>query len=668
MLRLHFLGETRIERAGAAVELPPSRKTRALLAYLAVTGRAHRRERLCSLLWNRPDDPRGALRWSLSKLRQLVDEPGSARLLTRGETISFAAGDARIDVLDLRHRAARALETGAGDELAALAGEFGGEFLAGDALFDCHEFHAWCIAERAELQALNARILRTLIEMSRHRPQAALPHARALLQLEPQDESAWASLIGLLSTDGRRREARDHYELAQKVLKDAGVSPRGVLSRIGRDMGAAAAAGTASSAVLDRPPVHAISDSAVMTLPVRQSASEAVKPTIVVIPFKSIGRDAEHEVLAEGVTEELTTMLSRVLGVFVIARDSAVRFKDRPSGASEAARELGVRYALHGSVRVSSDRIRVNAYLLDSNSGAEMWSERYDVAHRDVFAVQDEIATHVVRALQVELLEGEQARAWHHSTISLEAWTWLTKGLAQYKRQTKDGVQKARLLFEKATIADPGYASAWAWLAYAHWHDARFLWAERPQEALVRAANVAERALALDAELPEVHGVLGLIRVLRGEFDAAIAAARRGVALQPNGAESMALLAFVLSWGGEAAEAARTAERAIGFCPLHSPWYLDTLGHARHLLRQFDPSIAAYRQAIAHLPDYVMPRIGLAACYAEMGRLTDAREQAREVLRIWPDFSIERHTGMSRYRLAEHSERRLRALKAAGLP
>jgi TolB-like protein/Flp pilus assembly protein TadD len=616
-----------------------------------------------------PDDPRGALRWSLSKLRQLVDEPGAARLLTRGETVWFAAGDARIDVLDLRHRAARALETGAGDELAALAGEFGGEFLAGDGLFDCHEFHAWCIAERAELQALNARILRTLIEMSRHRPETALPHARALLQLEPQDESAWASLIALLSADGRRREARDHYELAQKVLAEAGMAPRGALPRIGRDMMAATSRpGAASSAVLDRRSIHAVSDSAVMTLPASRDAGEIVKPTVVVVPFKSIGRDAEHEVLAEGVTEELTTMLSRVLGLFVIARDSAVRFKDRPSGASEAARELGVRYALHGSVRVSTDRIRVNAYLLDSDNGAEMWSERYDVAHRDVFAVQDEIATHVVRALQVELLEGEQARAWHHSTMSLEAWTWLTKGLAQYKRQTKEGVQKARLLFEKATVADPGYASAWAWLAYAHWHDARFLWAERPQEALVRASAVAERALALDGELPEAHGVLGLIRVLRGEFDGAIAAARRGVALQPNGAESMALLAFVLSWAGETAEAARTAERAIGFCPLHSPWYLDTLGHARHLLRQFDPSIAAYRQAIAHLPDYVMPRIGLAACYAEMGRLPEAREQAREVLRIWPDFSIERHTGMSRYRLAEHSERRLRALKAAGLP
>ncbi|HEX3066161.1 MAG TPA: tetratricopeptide repeat protein, partial [Dongiaceae bacterium] len=222
--------------------------------------------------------------------------------------------------------------------------------------------------------------------------------------------------------------------------------------------------------------------------------------------------------------------------------------------------------------------------------------------------------------------------------------------------------------FEKATDIDPAYASAWAWLAYAHWHDARFLWSDKPQEALAKASAIAARALALDASLPEVHGVLAVIRVLHGEFDEAIAAARQGVTLEPSGPETMALLAFVLTWAGQADEAARAAEQAIGFCPLHSPWYLDTLGHARLLLRQFDRAVASYREAIVHLPDYVMPRIGLAACYAEMGRLTDAREQAREVLRISPDFSIEQHTSMCRYKLTVHTERRLRALKAAGLP
>jgi len=684
VLSLFFLGETRIERDGVALELPPSRKTRALLAYLAVAARPHRRERLCSLLWDLPDDPRGALRWSLSKLRRLVDEPGVSRIRTQRDSVRFDGTDVEVDVLDLRRRAARALEAGNAGELALLADSFTGDFLAGNDLPDCHEFHTWYIAERAELRTLHVRLLRKLAETLSGDPETVLPHVRTLVEIEPHDEGAWAMLVGLLSAMGRRREAREQGALALQVLNEACVAPTGALPRLLRELGERPAGPGMTPSVplhgqLIRHSARHDGESACATLEapapeVGQAANQVWgtgdfgKPTIVVVPFKCIGHGGDHEIFADGVTEELTTMLSRVLGLFLIARDSALRFKDRPSAAIDAARELGARYALHGSVQMAADRVRVHAYLLDSDSGIEMWSQRYDAPRRDVFSVQDEIATHVVRALQVELLEGEQARTWHHSTTSLEAWSCLTQGLSLYKRQTKEGVLKARVMFEKATDIDPAYASAWAWLAYAHWHDARFLWSDKPQEALAKASAIAARALALDASLPEVHGVLAVIRVLHGEFDEAIAAARQGVTLEPSGPETMALLAFVLTWAGQADEAARAAEQAIGFCPLHSPWYLDTLGHARLLLRQFDRAVASYREAIVHLPDYVMPRIGLAACYAEMGRLTDAREQAREVLRISPDFSIEQHTSMCRYKLTVHTERRLRALKAAGLP
>ena len=154
-------------RDGATLALPPSRKTRALLAYLAVTGRPHRRERLCSLLWDLPDDPRGALRWSLSKLRGLVDEPGGARIVTDRETVRFDPQGAHIDIVDLRRRASGGLETAATEDLASLADGFGGEFLAGLELPYSNEFHGWCIAERAESRALQVRILRTLVEDSR---------------------------------------------------------------------------------------------------------------------------------------------------------------------------------------------------------------------------------------------------------------------------------------------------------------------------------------------------------------------------------------------------------------------------------------------------------------------------------------------------------------------
>jgi len=989
VLSLNFLDQTRILRDGAAVELPPSRKTRALLAYLAVTGRAHRRDRLCSLLWDLPDDPRGALRWSLSKLRRLVDEPSAARIVADRETVRFDPKGAHIDVQDLRRRAAGGLESSTTEDLASLAKAFGGNFLAGLNLQDSHEFHAWCIAERAELHALQVRVLRTLVERLRSQPEAALPHARSLVQLEAHDEDAWATLVHLLAEVGRRREAEDQCALGRQVLKEAGVVPAGALLKVTRNLSRTAdgkakkPAPPSTGADLDRPPEESVStdragapaeqvvqycfaddtvrlayamvgsgppivktanwlthldydwdspvwrhwmgefsrnhrlirydhrgnglsdwqvadlsfeayvrdletvveatglerfaliglslgcaiaiayaarhpdrlthlvlyggfargwavraspeeiaqrgalrslikhgwgqdnpafrqvftsryipdataeqmrwmnelqlmttspdnalrldetasrvdvrtllpqvkvptlimhcrDDAVVPFaegrlladsiagssfvalegrshiilesepawgrfvaevrdflgndvpasvgeperpphvgqtsrllpaaggspmdqlarpsPERHGASGTGKPTIVVVPFKCIGMNPENEIFADGVTEDLTTMLSRVLGLFVIARDSALHFKDRPSGATDAARGLGVRYALHGSVRMTADRIRVNAYLLDSHTGTEVWSDRYDAPRRDVFAVQDEIATHVVRGLQVELLEGEQARIWHRSTESMAAWSCLTQGLAQYKRQTKDGVQRARALFEKATEIDPTYASAWAWLAYVHWHDARFLWVDEPEKALARATEIAGRALILDDNLAEVHDVLGMICMLRREYDEAIAAARRAVTLEPNGAEASAILAFVLTWAGQPEEAIRAAERAIKFCPLHSAWYLDTLAHAQHLLRHFDRAVISYRQVILRLPDYIMPRIGLAACYAEMGRLVEAREQAQEVLRINPDFSIERHTAMSQYRLPEHTLRRLRALRAAGLP
>jgi TolB-like protein/DNA-binding SARP family transcriptional activator/tetratricopeptide (TPR) repeat protein len=685
LLSLHFLGEPRIGRAGAPTTLPPSRKTRALLAYLAVTGRAHRRDRLCALLWERPDDPRGALRWSLSKLRRLVDGPGTVRILAGRETVRFDPVGAHIDIVDLRLRVAHGLETGAIEDLAAAAAAFSGEFLAGLDLRDSHGFHAWCIAERAELHALHLRVLRILAGKLKSQPDATLPHLRSLLQLEPHDEGAWADLVQLLAVQGRRQEARDQAALGQQVLKEAGVEPTGALLKVMQNLPRSAdwafvpSASTGTGGPRGLPPagqtprLASPADEQAVELPGqaapgRQAALGAGKPTIVVVPFKAIGEDSAPDIFADGVSEDLTTMLSRVLGLFVIARGSAFHFKGRPSGALEAVRELGVRYALHGSVRMTADRIRVHAYLLDSHAGGEIWSERYDVAHRDVFAVQDEIATHVVRALQVELLEGEQARVWHRSTESIEAWSWLTQGLAQYKRQTREGVQKARALFEKATQADPTYAAAWAWLAYAYWHDARFLWVEEPEKALARAAAIVERALALDADVSEVHAVLGAIHVLRREYDEAIAAARKAVTLDPNGAEAAALLAFVLSWAGQPEEAMQIAGRAIEFCPIHSAWYLDTLAHSQWLLGLVDRAVVSYHRAITRLPNYIMPRIGLAACYAEMGRFVEAGEQAREVLRIDPDFSIDRHTAMSQYRLPEHAERRLRALRAAGLP
>src|SRR5512134_2792073 len=169
-----------VVRGGERVELPPSKKTRGLLAYLALSGRPHRRERLCGLLWDVADDPRGALRWSLSRLRAIVDEPDRPRIHTARDSVAFDLGGARADVLALKARCASGLEGASVAELRGLAGEFRGELLEGLDLGDFLDFQAWCVAEREEARKLQATLLRALVERLAAAPEVALPHARTL--------------------------------------------------------------------------------------------------------------------------------------------------------------------------------------------------------------------------------------------------------------------------------------------------------------------------------------------------------------------------------------------------------------------------------------------------------------------------------------------------------
>ncbi|HSD65059.1 MAG TPA: AAA family ATPase, partial [Vicinamibacteria bacterium] len=220
MLELRFLGEMEIVREGVRVDLPPSKKTRALLAYLVLSGRPHRRERLCNLLWDVADDPRGALRWSLSRLRALVDDPDRPRIRAPRDSVAFEAQGAWIDVLALKERCAAGLHGARVEELAALAGEFRGELLEGLDLGDFLDFQAWCAAGREEARKLHATLLRSLVGRLADDPEAALPHARALASIDPLDEAARAGLVRLLVASGRRREAEQQYEAARRLRRE----------------------------------------------------------------------------------------------------------------------------------------------------------------------------------------------------------------------------------------------------------------------------------------------------------------------------------------------------------------------------------------------------------------------------------------------------------------
>src|SRR5436190_1031227 len=231
LLQVSVLGNLAVVRDGAAMQLPPSRKTRALLAYLAVTARPHSRDRLSALFWPVPDDPRGALRWSLSRLRPLVDEPDCRRIIADRENVGFVSDNVAVDILVLRKLARNGTDAMSTDDLREAAQALEVDVLGGLDLPDCHEFQSWCIGEREETRRLRGRLLLALVARLEDQPDAGLRHARALSLLEPANESIQAMLLRLLRATGRWREAEEQFQSAQRRLEEFNVVHTGALRR-----------------------------------------------------------------------------------------------------------------------------------------------------------------------------------------------------------------------------------------------------------------------------------------------------------------------------------------------------------------------------------------------------------------------------------------------------
>ena len=229
MLRISVLGNLAVVRERTRMQLPPSKKTRALLAYLAVTARPHSRDRLCAMFWPVPDDPRAALRWSLSRLRPLVDEDDCPRIIADREQVGFDLDRVTVDILSLRGVARNGADSISTDALRQATEALDGDFLEGLDLPDCQEFQSWCLGEREETRRLRVRLLTALVTRLEGVPDEALPHARALSLLEPANEAAQATLLRLLRAAGRWREAEEQFQRAQRRLGEFNVARTGAL-------------------------------------------------------------------------------------------------------------------------------------------------------------------------------------------------------------------------------------------------------------------------------------------------------------------------------------------------------------------------------------------------------------------------------------------------------
>lgn len=380
-------------------------------------------------------------------------------------------------------------------------------------------------------------------------------------------------------------------------------------------------------------------DPAAASPPPSAAPGTAEKPSIAVLPFTNTSGDPEQAFFADGLTEDIVTTLAKLAGLSVAARNSSFVYKNRAVDVREAARQLGVRYILEGSVRRSGNRIRITAQLIDAATGAHLWAERYDRAIDDIFAVQDEITLVLATELQVKLTEGEQARLHYTTTTNVAAWTHWAQGLFHYRQGVgRDSYARARSHWEKALALDPGSAMLHSMLGFIHYANARMGWWGDRETAVEAARAHVDRALALDPENADAHARAGQVLLLQERWKEAAAQVQRAVRLAPDAGDIAAVACFVLATAGLPEAAIALGERAMTLTPNPPGHYFGHLGNAYRLAGRNAAAIEAFWAYHARNPGFGLA--DLVIIRHEAGAADDARRIARQLLTLRPDFTV----------------------------
>lgn len=618
-LKLRVLGEIEVSRGSEVLSLPPSKKTRALLAYLVMTGRTHRRERLCELLWDIPDDPRGALRWSLSRIRGIVDEGDTKRIVANRESVTFERQGAEVDLIEIRRKFSGGIEAADLPTLRAAADAFRGEFLEGLELTDYHDFQAWCVAEREESRVLQAGILRNLVEQLTPQDVGVLEYARAWVKADPFECKPRCTLVNLLFESGRRSEAEKQYEYGVRVLEDAGSSTVGGLHGLWKTLNA----GGSRQLVRQSdglPPLVG------ETLAPEVEGAVADRPAVAVLPFSFMSDAGADEFFADGLTEDLITALSASRLFPVIGRNSTFTYKGRNVRVEEVASELGARYILEGSVRRSGDRVRISAQLIDAANGHHLWAEKYDRHLDDVFAVQDDITARIAAIVEPELSKIEHRRQSLNPPKIFAAWELCVRGSAALHAGTQEGNEEAKELFTHAASLDPAYSHAQAGLAYSYYRDLFLAVADDDEDTLAKCREHAERAIDLDPLDAFAQGTLGLAYLRSGQFALAVEQGRKAVEINPGRVASFALIGTALNGAGRPLDGIPYLERSLelNLIDPRNFIYMAFLAEAYFQAAQYEDAALWARKSLQQRPGHLEAQLVLAASLGQSGHTEEA--------------------------------------------
>ena len=622
-------------RRGAVLPLPASRKARALLGYLALAPQAVTRNRLCELLWDVPSDPRGELRWSLTKVRALIDEPGRQRVVTTRDGVRLDLGDCFVDAIEIA-RVTQAIETVGVEQLQLLARLFEGDLLEGLEIEGNPGFTTWLAAQRRRFRDYNAALLERLVMTAPDDEQ--LGYLDKWLNLAPFEVRVHGLLFEALARRDRIRESEEHLAATERLFEaeDLDCTPirdawRSARARLERSAQKTAASVVASAAMLE---------------PKREYDPFAMtgrRASVAVMPFIDLSAVAQARGgAADGLAHDVITRLAKLRTLFVIAQGTMFALHERSVGAEEAAKMLNVDYIVSGSVRRLNDRFSVTVELAETRSAHIVWAEEFERVNDDAFVILDEIGNSIVASIAGEIETSERNRALLLPPNSLDAWEAHHRGLWHVYRFNRLDNDLAQTFFETAVRLDPTFARAYAGLSFTHFQNAFQGWAER-QPALERAYETAGRSIMADDRDPAAHLAIGRALWLGGRFDDSVIELRQAIDLSPSFALGHYSLAFVHSQAGDPLEAIDSSDHSRRLSPF-DPLLFGMFGaRAMALVRlgRFDEAgqygIRAAARPNAH--EHILAIAALSLALA--GRIEEARSYLTTIRKTLPNYRVD---------------------------
>ena len=606
--------------SGQEVALP-TKKSKLLFARLALPpGEGHTREQLIGLLWSerREAQGRASLRQALTALRKALSAADPPPLRVIGETISLDPAALEVDVASFE----RLVDSGAVQDLERAVALYRGALLDGVTVPD-QAFETWLSYERERLRERQLGGLANLLDhkMAEGAVERAIETAQRLLSFDALREDAHRALMRLYAEHGQRGRALRQYQLCCDILgRELGVQPEAETKRLYDDIREQRLERVSS----DEPPA---------VKPAADTSTGPLKPSIAVLPFINLSGDREQSYFSDGITEDIITQLSRFPTLFVIARNSSFAQRDKAGDVTVVARELGVHYVVEGSVRKVANRVRISTQLVDGVTGHHLWAERYDRKLEDIFAVQDEVTQTIVATLAGRLEVAGQRRAKRKNTESLEAYDYVLRGNECFYSFTKEDNDRARKRYQQAIELDLDCARAHLGLAWSELMGWLCHWSKTPGESFDRAFESAKKALGSDDSDSLTHAILGELYLFRREYEQAEIHLERALALNPNDADAIGIMGFLLTCLGRPKEGIEHFKTAKRLNPYQPDWcmFCWRFGIAQYTAGNYDSAVTAMKEIVSPINDV---RVWLSASYAQAGKPDEARSALEEFLRV----------------------------------